>query len=56
MRKQVDEATKQAKAEPEVEFEELTGDINVKNYEPHIRGVLPNIKLKHINVGKPVNL
>lgn len=50
VRKEVDEATKQAKVEPEIGVEELTGDIYYNNLEPYIRGVHPDANLQHVNV------
>ncbi|CAG9571818.1 unnamed protein product [Danaus chrysippus] len=47
IRKEVDEAVKMAKSEPEVGPEELAGDIYYKNLEPFIRGVQPNSPLQH---------
>lgn len=50
VRKEVDEATKQSKSDPEVGIEELSGDIYYNNLEPYIRGVHPDAPLEHINV------
>ncbi|XP_072945635.1 probable pyruvate dehydrogenase E1 component subunit alpha, mitochondrial [Epargyreus clarus] len=50
VRKEVDEATKQAKTEPEVGVEELTADIYWNNLEPYIRGIRPDTPLQHIEV------
>lgn len=50
VRKEVDEATKQAKTDPEIGVEELSADIYYNNLEPYIRGVHPDAPLKHIEV------
>ncbi|KPJ18851.1 hypothetical protein RR48_05789 [Papilio machaon] len=50
VRKEVDEATKQAKSEPEVGQEELTGDIYRNNLESLIRGLHPAAPLQHYEV------
>ncbi|XP_041969874.1 probable pyruvate dehydrogenase E1 component subunit alpha, mitochondrial [Aricia agestis] len=50
VRKEVDEATKQAKTEAEVPVEELSGDIYYKSLEPLIRGIHPGAPLNHLEV------
>ncbi|NP_001093304.1 pyruvate dehydrogenase E1 component subunit alpha type II, mitochondrial-like [Bombyx mandarina] len=50
VRKEVDEATKQSKTEPEVGIEELSADIYYKNLEPFVRGIHPAAPLKHLEV------
>ncbi|XP_063831951.1 probable pyruvate dehydrogenase E1 component subunit alpha, mitochondrial [Ostrinia nubilalis] len=50
VRKEVDEATKQAKSEPEVGVEELCGDIYYNNLEHQIRGIHPGAPLQHVEV------
>ncbi|CAH0591558.1 unnamed protein product [Chrysodeixis includens] len=54
VRQAVDEATKQAKSEPEVGIEELTGDIYCYCPEDHtqIRGLHPDAPLQHIYVAQ----
>lgn len=52
MRKEVDEATKVAKSDPEIGLEELSGDIYVENLHPEIRGLTPDAPLQHIQVAK----
>ncbi|XP_022823591.1 probable pyruvate dehydrogenase E1 component subunit alpha, mitochondrial [Spodoptera litura] len=52
VRQEVDDATKQAKAEPEIGIEELAGDIYVDCIDPVIRGVIPNAPLQHISVAQ----
>lgn len=57
LRQAVDEATKKAKADREIGLHELTADIyaNPENCE-EVRSALPNMPLKHITVGKAVNV
>lgn len=57
IRNEVDEAAKKARAEKEIGLNELAADIyaNPKLNED-VRNVLPNNPLKHITVGKAVNL
>nr|XP_026496152.1 probable pyruvate dehydrogenase E1 component subunit alpha, mitochondrial [Vanessa tameamea] len=50
VRKEVDEATKVSKSEPEVGVEELAGDIYYSSLEPQIRGVTPAAPLRHVEV------
>ncbi|XP_013191399.1 probable pyruvate dehydrogenase E1 component subunit alpha, mitochondrial [Amyelois transitella] len=50
VRQEVDEATKQAKSDPEIGTEELSGDIYYNCLEKQIRGIHPNAPLEHINV------
>ncbi|CAK1542635.1 unnamed protein product [Leptosia nina] len=50
VRKEVDEATKQAKSEAEVGLEELSGDIYYNNLEHVIRGIHPGAPLQHVEV------
>ncbi|XP_063622845.1 probable pyruvate dehydrogenase E1 component subunit alpha, mitochondrial [Cydia splendana] len=50
VRTEVDEATKQAKSEPEIGVEELSGDIYYNNAEPFIRGLHPDAPLRHVEV------
>ncbi|XP_022120626.1 probable pyruvate dehydrogenase E1 component subunit alpha, mitochondrial [Pieris rapae] len=50
VRKEVDEATKQAKVEAEVGPEELAGDIYYNNLENVIRGIHPAAPLQHVEV------
>ncbi|XP_013148948.1 PREDICTED: probable pyruvate dehydrogenase E1 component subunit alpha, mitochondrial [Papilio polytes] len=52
VRKEVDEATKQAKSEPEVGEEELSGDIYRNNLEAVIRGLHPAAPLQHREVAQ----
>lgn len=53
----MDEATKKAKSDVEIPLAELTADIyaNPENSE-QIRNILPVNPLKHITVGKAVNV
>lgn len=57
IRNEVDEATKKARVEKEIGVNELTADIyaDPTNSE-QVRNILPNQPLKHITVGKAVNL
>ncbi|KAI8440974.1 hypothetical protein MSG28_009260 [Choristoneura fumiferana] len=48
VRTEVDEATKQAKSEPEIGIEELSGDIYYNNAEKIIRGMHPEASLQHL--------
>ncbi|CAG5040912.1 unnamed protein product [Parnassius apollo] len=50
VRKEVDEATKQSKTEPEVGTEELSGDVYYNCLEPYIRGLHPEAPLQHCEV------
>ncbi|KAI8440972.1 hypothetical protein MSG28_009260 [Choristoneura fumiferana] len=50
VRTEVDEATKQAKSEPEIGIEELSGDIYYNNAEKIIRGMHPEASLQHLEV------
>lgn len=50
VRTEVDAATKQAKADPEIGLEELTADIYSNNLHSEIRGVHPEAPLQHIQV------
>lgn len=50
VRKEVDEATKQAKSEAEIDVEELSADIYKNNLEPYIRGLHPGAPLQHREV------
>ncbi|KOB75051.1 Pyruvate dehydrogenase E1 component subunit alpha [Operophtera brumata] len=48
--KEIDEATKLAKSEPEIGVEELAGDIYRDSATPLVRGVHPGAPLTHIEV------
>ncbi|KAJ0172666.1 hypothetical protein K1T71_011805 [Dendrolimus kikuchii] len=50
IRKEVDEATKLSKTDPEIGVEELSADIYCNNLEDSIRGTHPGAPLKHIQV------
>ncbi|CAH2238674.1 probable pyruvate dehydrogenase E1 component subunit alpha, mitochondrial [Pararge aegeria] len=50
VRKEVDEATKRAKSDPEIPAEELAGDIYYNCLEKEIRGILPDTPLQHVQV------
>ncbi|CAG9128709.1 unnamed protein product [Plutella xylostella] len=52
VRKEVDEATKQAKSDAEIGVEELSADIYVNNLHNEIRGVTPMAPLQHISVAQ----
>lgn len=47
VRKEVDDAVKSAKADPELPLEELAADVYYKNLEPEIRGLTPGSPLRH---------
>jgi len=55
VRKQIDKAVKEAKADGEISMEELAADIYSENLEGPIRGIISGDTLKHINVGPRVN-
>lgn len=57
IKKEVDDAAKRARTDKEIGLHELTADIysNPKLNED-VRNILPNQPLKHISIGKPVNL
>lgn len=54
-REEIDQATKEAKADPEISLEELAGDIYATNLETSIRGLVSGETLKHVNIGPQVN-
>lgn len=55
IREDIDKATKEAKADPEISLEELAGDIYALNLEPTIRGLVSGETVKHVNIGPQVN-
>lgn len=56
VKKEVDAATAAAKADSEIAVQELTCDIYSKNQEGDVRGVRPDVHLKHISLNTAVNL
>jgi len=56
VKKEIEEATRIAKTDPEVPNEELFADIYNNCLEESIRGITPFTQHKHINIGKPINL
>lgn len=57
IRNEVDEATKRARTDKELDLAELTADIYADpKFNEEVRNILPNQPLKHITVGKAVNL
>lgn len=56
IKKDVDEATKTAKADGEIGLPELTTDVYGKNLDGDIRGSNPNSWLKHSSLNRAVNL
>lgn len=56
IKKEVDEATKAAKADTEIGLPELTTDVYSKNLDGDIRGSNPNSWLKHGSLNRAVNL
>lgn len=54
---EVDEATKKARVDKEIGIHELSADVYANpKFNEEIRNILPNQPLKHISVGKPLNL
>lgn len=56
IKKEVDEATKQAKADAEIGLPELSTDVYSQNQEGPIRGCNPGSWLKHATLNRAVNL
>lgn len=56
IKKEVDEATKWAKADAEIGLPELTTDVYANNVAGDIRGSNPYSWLKHNTLNKAVNL
>ena len=56
IRKEVDEAVKVAKSDPELDEVELYGDIYNKCLEPTIRGITPFTEHTSKNTGRIINL
>lgn len=56
IKKEVDEATKSAKADTEIGLPELTTDVYSKNLDGDIRGSNPISWLKHSSLNRAVNL
>ena len=56
IRKEVDDAVKIAKTDPELEFDELFGDIYVNCLEDKIRGITPFTAHRSRNTGKMFNV
>ncbi|XP_058821092.1 pyruvate dehydrogenase E1 component subunit alpha, mitochondrial-like [Topomyia yanbarensis] len=56
IKKEVDDATKFAKADSEIALPELSTDVYAKNMEGNIRGATPNSWLKHSSLNRAVNL
>lgn len=56
IKKEVDEATKMAKADSEIGLPELTTDVYANNLDGDIRGSHPNSWLKHSSLNKAKNL
>ena len=55
IKKEIDEATKIAKADKEIGVEELTTDIYCMNQEGDVRGITGNKMLKHTSLNRAVN-
>lgn len=51
IKKEVDDASKEALESKEIPLKELYGDIYLKNFEPKLRSVL-SYDQSHLNVGK----
>lgn len=57
IKSEVDDAAKKARTDKEIGLNELTADIYAEpKYNEEVRNILPNQPLKHISIGKPVNL
>ena len=56
IKKEIDEATKQAKSSPEIGLEELYTDVYLEPLEERIRGTTPFTEHKHVRLMKPFNL
>lgn len=56
IKKEIDEATKQAKASPEIGLEELYTDVYLEPLEERIRGTTPFTEHKHKRLATPFNL
>lgn len=56
IKKEIDEATKQAKADTEIGLPELSTDVYSNNLEGEIRGCTPASWLKHGTLNRAVNL
>jgi pyruvate dehydrogenase E1 component alpha subunit len=55
VRQDIDKATKEAKADPEINLEELAADIYALNLEPQIRGIVSGDTIRHPYIGAAVN-
>lgn len=56
IRAQIEEATKKAKTDKEIGFDELSADIYAGPIDPKIRNIDPFNPLTHKNINKPINL
>lgn len=57
IKNEVDDAAKKARTDKEIGVHELTADIYADpKHNEEVRNILPNQPLKHISLGKPVNL
>lgn len=56
IKREVDEAVRIAKADPELDLDELFADVYVNNLEPNIRGITPFTTHKHKNTNTIWNL
>lgn len=56
IRKEIDEATKAAKTDPELDLDELYYDVYVKCLHENIRGITFSDQHQHRNTSKPMNI
>lgn len=56
IKKEIDEATKQAKSSPEIGLEELYADVHMQPLQERIRGTTPFTEHKHIRINQPFNI
>lgn len=56
IKKEIDEAVKSSRGDPELPNEHLYADIYSNNLEPSIRGITPFTTHKHLSVEKPNNI
>lgn len=56
IKKEIDEAVKAARSNPELPVEELYADVYSMPLEPTIRGITPFTEHRHLAINKPINL
>lgn len=52
VKKEIDEATKRSRSDPEIPLSEISADIYSVSYEPNIRSTLPVNPFKHVNIAQ----